>query len=384
MGADARGRSVWRLRGSVDGVSFDTRFHGSKTEAGRELTKLRKAAAEGSLATDKTMTVADLLGRYIDHRVALGKVRRGETERVYRGWVSCAITSVIGSRKIGQVRPSDTQAVIDARASAGKSWRQPYAIGKGAFSWALRQGWIAVNPWEAVTLPDTRRPKLTVPEAADIGAILAMVNASYGGAIGTAATTGLRRSEVLGLRWGSVFLEGECGGRCTNERSCWLVGRPHLAVEVTMQRIDGRLDYLPPKSEHSNRAVPLDPETIGMLRRVKREQAERRLRLGEAWSDGDVVFDSGSGRPMDPDTMSDAFKRAAAAAGVVGVRLHDLRHAYATILIGKGVDPATVSRILGHATVGFTMSVYVSPNAAMADPVAGIVSGALGGAISNI
>jgi integrase len=66
------------------------------------------------------------------------------------------------------------------------------------------------------------------------------------------------------------------------------------------------------------------------------------------------------------------------AAKVPGVRLHDLRHAYPTILVGNGVDPATVSRILAHATVGFTMSVYVSPNAAMADPVAGIISGALG------
>ena len=90
------------------------------------------------------------------------------------------------------------------------------------------------------------------------------------------------------------------------------------------------------------------------------------------------MFDRGDGRQLDPDTLRDAFHLAARLP--VTCRLHDLRHALATSLIGAGVDAATVSKCLGHATVGFTMSVYVSPNATMADPVPGIIDGAIGGA----
>jgi integrase len=150
-----------------------------------------------------------------------------------------------------------------------------------------------------------------------------------------------------------------------------------------MARIDGKLTSKAPKSTRSVRAVPLFPSAVSMLRKHRTEQNERRLRLGAAWSDNDLIVDNGDGAPMDPDMLGKAFRRAATAAGVTGFHLHDLRHSFATEMIGAGVDVATVSEVLGHATVGFTLSVYVTPNAEMAERLAAAAEDRLGGVLAG-
>jgi integrase len=85
------------------------------------------------------------------------------------------------------------------------------------------------------------------------------------------------------------------------------------------------------------------------------------MAAGPAWADGDYVFDRGDGRPVDPDTFGDAFRRARIAVGLNGVRLHDLRHALATMLVGEGTNIRVVSDLLGHATVAFTLQTYTHP-----------------------
>jgi integrase len=98
------------------------------------------------------------------------------------------------------------------------------------------------------------------------------------------------------------------------------------------------------------------------LRRHRAEQNERRLLAGPAWHGGDFVFDRGDGRPIDPDTFGKAFRMAREAVGLDGVRLHDLRHAFATVLVTAGTNVRVVSDLLGHATPAFTLAVYTHPS----------------------
>jgi integrase len=117
-----------------------------------------------------------------------------------------------------------------------------------------------------------------------------------------------------------------------------------------------------------------------MLRRHRKEQAERRLFLGEDWADADALVDRGEGRPMDPDALSKAFRTACERAKVTGVRLHDLRHAWATMQVGAGVDVATVSQAIGHSTRDAPWPSTSNPNEEMTAPLASTADTALGDA----
>jgi integrase len=123
-----------------------------------------------------------------------------------------------------------------------------------------------------------------------------------------------------------------------------------------------RWSCCPGRPNVHRRVVPLSPRLVEALKRHRAEQNERRLIAGPAWGAGDFVFDWGNGQPLDPDTFSKAFRSAARGIGLDGVRLHDLRHAFASMLVGAGTNPRVVGDLLSHATVGFTLATYVHPD----------------------
>jgi integrase len=203
-----------------------------------------------------------------------------------------------------------------------------------------------------------------MPSAADIRTLLGTVDPAYRVALMVAAGTGLRRGEVLALRWSAAELDGP---------------RPHLRVEGTLQRVSGKLEVLPPKTERSRRSVPIPPVLAATMKKHRTEQTERRLLAGPAWHPGEYVFDRGDGRPVDPDAFGRAFRAARDAAGLPRVRLHDIRHGFASLLVAAGTNPRVVSDTLGHATVGFTLQTYVHPDENAAAIVAVEAERLLGG-----
>jgi integrase len=154
--------------------------------------------------------------------------------------------------------------------------------------------------------------------------------------IAFAIATGLRRGELLGLRWSDIDFD-------------------HGTVRVNweLQRHKGKgLVFVEPKTVRARRQLQLPGGLLTMLRESRRQQSERRLILGLAWKDHDVLFDAGDGRPIDPDFFSEACKRTFGAAGLPPkVRLHDLRHAFGTLLF-LAVHPKIASAALGHASEG--------------------------------
>lgn len=225
---------------------------------------------------------------------------------------------------------------------------------------------------EAVQPPRPERPSLKIPDADALRRLLAAAQGTREEVpLTLAAATGLRRGELLGLRWPDLDLEP---------------GRLH--VSNALQRHKARdaegnlvseLVLVEPKTDRARRTIGLPRFAVDALRRHHREQAERRLLLGEAWQGGEYVFDRGDGAPIDPDTFSAAVRRLMRAAGLGTVRLHDLRHAYATMLLTQGVHPKVASEALGHASVAFTLDTYSHVVPGLQDLAAQAIDEALGG-----
>jgi integrase len=156
-----------------------------------------------------------------------------------------------------------------------------------------------------------------------------------------AATTGMRRAEVLSLRWVDVDLDA---------------GR--LAVRQAYISIDGGAQFSEPKTRQSRRTIDLDARTVEMLRAWADEQGDERQAWASAGEDHGLVFTREDGSPIPPDHFSRAFRRHAMAAGLRPIRLHDLRHTHASLLLASGINPKVASERLGHHSVAFTLDVY--------------------------
>ena len=169
------------------------------------------------------------------------------------------------------------------------------------------------------------------------------------------ATTGMRRGELLGLRWGDVD---------------WDLGA--VSVVRSLGLVDGQLVVSPTKTTTSRRLVYLDTVTVEHLR----SHFEAAVAEGTA-GDDDPVIAARHGGLVHPDSFSNTFDRLVATAGVPRIRLHDLRHTYATLALQAGMHPVVLAERLGHSTVATTMDLYAHVTLAISRDGADIVASTL-------
>lgn len=156
-----------------------------------------------------------------------------------------------------------------------------------------------------------------------------------------ALATGLRRAELLGLRWSDVNLTDRV-----------------LFAWQTLQRTDQGLVFVPPKTHRSSRPLPLSTLAVDALKRQRVVQDRERVDAGELWSDHGLVFSSTIGTPLEPRNVNRRFEQLRARAGLEWLHLYDLRHAFATFLLDQGEELRTVMELLGHSTIRMTADVY--------------------------
>jgi len=160
-----------------------------------------------------------------------------------------------------------------------------------------------------------------------------------------AATLGLRRGELLGLRWADLDLH-----------------RGTLTVEQTVQRVGGRLVLDEVKSEASEGTVPLPKITQRVLLVHRDLQEKERVDAGEIWHDYGLVFPTSVGTPIEPRGLNRHFHGIRTRAGLPDVRLHDFRHTVVTLLLELGTPPHIVKAIARHADLDVTLSIYAHTN----------------------
>lgn len=157
-----------------------------------------------------------------------------------------------------------------------------------------------------------------------------------------AASTGMRRGEVLGLRWRDLDLEAR-----------------RLSVRQTITCVNYEVVVGTPKTHRSRRSIALDPVTVQVLRDHRDRQAAERAALGTGFMDHGLVFCSIGGGPIHPDLFTKTFDRTVAKHRLRRIRFHDLRHTHATLGLAAGIPAKVMSERLGHATVAFTQDVYM-------------------------
>jgi len=156
-----------------------------------------------------------------------------------------------------------------------------------------------------------------------------------------AAMTGMRRGEVLGLRWQDVDFPNET-----------------LSIQQSLISVEYQLQFTTPKTRRARRVVALDERTLAVLKGHRKAQIEEKLRFQTADQGHNLVFRTWDGEPIHPDAFSKAFNKRVAATQIPRIRFHDLRHTHATLLLQAGTNPKVVSERLGHSTVSITLDTY--------------------------
>jgi integrase len=158
----------------------------------------------------------------------------------------------------------------------------------------------------------------------------------------TALYTGMRRSEMLALRWQDIdFIFSQ------------------VSVSRSLHQLkDGSYIFTQPKSAKSRRTIALSPSANLTLQENKEKQEATKDKLGVPLKDDDLVFSTPEGKPLRPNTVSRAWNMLAARAGVRVIRFHDARHTHASILLKQGVHPKVVQERLGHSTISTTLDTY--------------------------
>lgn len=172
-----------------------------------------------------------------------------------------------------------------------------------------------------------------------------------------AASTGMRRGEVLGLHWRDVDL-----------------GAKRVAVTQSLVAVQGDLLFLPPKTDRARRNIALDDVTAAALKARRMTQIRERLEWGRAYLDNDLVFNYEEGSPLHPDWFTKQFKAHVHATGLPPIRLHDLRHTHATLALAAGVHPKVVQERLGHSSISVTLDTYSHAIPALQEEAAAKVS----------
>ena len=208
---------------------------------------------------------------------------------------------------------------------------------------AEKHGVIRRSPHRQATVPAVARVETVTWDAATLRQFLAATSGTRFGALWrTLCMTGARRGEVLALRWQDLDLDA---------------GRLKVSRSLTYC-IDGVPTFSTPKTRAGLRVIDIDAETVAALRRLRSEQAAERLLWGAGYATHDLVFAHLDGKPLDPHAVYKTFVTLVADLGLPKVRLHDLRHTHATLMLSAGTPVHVVSRRLGHANPSITLGVY--------------------------
>ena len=346
-----------------------------KTQA--EVKTKLKAAIEESANIDMLKAEQYTTGQWMDvwfENCAKIKVRPS-SHQTYRGYIDNHIKPNIGDIPLNKLSSLHLQKLYKKLLTSGRVERieskgQPKGLSaktvrninqviSSAMDFARDQKLISSNPTDGCALPKLEHKEMKTLPAEQLASFLREAKESgvfelyYIELYYIELATGLRRGELLGLKWEDIDLT-----------------QGNLQVQRQVARINGEVIEAPLKTKNAYRTLPLSSDTVGVLQ-------EQRKKSGNS----PYVFPSPAGGPISPDSVLHMLHRVLKRAGLSKVRFHDLIHTFATLALQNGVDIKTVSGMLGHYSAGFTLDTYThvttSAKKEAANTMGSILSGTL-------
>jgi integrase len=332
--------------------SYCETFHGNRTEAQKRLRQILTELDKGIFAKPGKVTVAEYLKVWLkDYAYANLSPKTAEN---YDSIITRHLIPSLGAVPLTQLRPETIQRYISKKLSQGRvngqggltarTVRHHIICLHTALQNAVKTGFLFNNPVDAVTIPRSERHEMHTMNESDIHLFLELARPTqYYALFYTALFTGMRRSELLALRWQDVDL---------------------LLLQVSVCRSlhqikGGQIIFRQPKTERSRRLVALTPSTATLLKEYQDSQNILRESLGYAkLTESDLVFCQYDGKPLLPNTVSHNWIKLARRAGLSNIRLHDARHTHASLMLKQGIHPKIVQERLGHSSIQITLDTY--------------------------
>jgi integrase len=328
-----------------------------RSDAEKLLAELVKRAHRGETVVSEKLTLGEYL---IERWLPIQETRlRKSTYESYRRNVELHVVPGLGRRKLDQLTPEDIDLFYaallkngrkkrpgekgPAKGLAPKTVHNVHVMLNKALSDAARKGTVVRNVVALADAPSLQARKRPEVKAWEIDQLVAFLKAiqlhRMAPAYSFAAHTGMRRGEVLGIRWRDIDLHD---------------GR--VSVRQALVTVNYEMSISDVKTGTSRRTIDIDADVVQVLRDWRKTRTEERD--GVAPAPDDLVFVKADGTSMHPDIFSQLFDRTVAKLDVPNISLHDLRHTHATLLLKAGVNVKVVSERLGHANIAFTMHVY--------------------------
>jgi len=341
-----------------------------KAEAEKALTEIHRAIDTGTHVAPTKGTLAEYLTERWLPAIRLSV--RPNTYNLYETTVRAYVNPHVGGVPLQDLGPDRLNGLygllLDRGSKAGrplsaKTVRNVHGTLSRALGDAVRWDLLLRNPADRADPPRVAKPPIDTWTAEEQRRFLDHVAGHRFEALYVlACSTGMRRSELLGLGWRSVDLDDS-----------------RLVVERVLVRGKDDLVLAEPKTERSRRSVALDARTVQALRDHRRRQLEERMAAGSAWQDLGLVFAREDGSLFRPATFTRTLQRVAREASVPVIGPHGLRHTWATLALRAGVNPRVVSDRLGHSGVSITLDRYTHPSTDLdrdaAERVARLISG---------
>lgn len=323
----------------------------SKREAERARVELLSRVHHGTYVEPSKVSIGTFL---VDEWLPAKRSTVKETTLAsYEMHVTKHIVPRIGGVPLLNVGPTHLNAFYAGLLAGGRrdgsgglsptTVRRIHATLHKALADAVRWGRLARNPADQADPPRASTAEMSIWSPEQLRSFLDSVRSDrLFGAWLMAATTGMRRGELLGLRWSDLDLEAGT-----------------LSVRQIRTVARYKVLTLTPKTDKGTRTIALDPQTVAALRAHRVAQMEERLLVGPSYSNSaDLVFTREDGHPIHPERLSSWFMKLCRISGLPIIRLHDVRHSYVTALLAAGVPLKVVSQRIGHASPMVTMTIY--------------------------
>jgi integrase len=324
---------------------------GTKRDAEKRLSDLLHQLDNGTFMKPGKTTLGEFLERWLRDYAWPNLAPR--TAEGYETIVRQHLISKLGSFPLTQLRPEHLQKYYSEMVSSGRcdssgglsaqTVRHHHTALHKALQTAVEWGLLSRNVADAVSPPRAQRPEMHTWGEDDITRFLeAAKGTPYYALFYTAFFTGMRRSELLALRWQDVD---------------FILSQVYVSRSLHQVK-DGSFAFRSPKTAKGRRTVALPPSAILVLNEHREKQKLEHAMLGIPLTDDDLVFSQLDGRPLLPDTVSHAWIKLVRHTGLKPIRFHDARHSHASLMLKQGIHPKIVQERLGHSTIAITLDTY--------------------------